>query len=181
MVRVVVVLAMVLMSGCKDRGGEAPAPTDETPAETSGGGTPATPAMADQKAAGQADEIKAGKDRPPIIGCSDCRVTICQAGAGLDGLRLDTAKLDLGGATATGAKLRIEAGTGESVMVPVTAATLSKDGLAIKDPLAGLPKADDKQAWGAPKAELMVDWKTSKGMTGTTPIELGGIEVKGCP
>lgn len=180
MMRVVLLLAVALGFGCKDRGGDAPAPEGKTPAETSGGATPATPAMADQKAAGQ-EEVKAGKDRPPIIGCSDCRVTICQAGAALDGLRLDTAKLDLGGATATGAKLRIEAGTGESVLVPVTTSTLSKDDSAIKDPLAGLPQADDKQAWGAPKAELMLDWKTSKGMTGTTPVGMGSVEVKSCP
>lgn len=178
MTRVVLLLGVVLVFGCRDRGGDTPTPEGETPAEAAGG---ETPAIADQKAAGQADEVKAGKDRPPIIGCVDCGVTLCQAGAALDGIRLDTAKLDLGGATATGAKLRIEAGTGESVLVPLTATTLSKDGSAIKEPLAGLPKADDKQAWGAPKAELMVDWKTSKGMTGTTPVGLGSVEVKGCP
>lgn len=178
MTRVVLLLGVVLVFGCRDRGGDTPTPEGNTPAEAPGG---EASAMADQEAAGQADEVKAGKDRPPIIRCGDCAVALCTAGSALDGLRLEAAKLDLDGATAVGAKLRIEAGTGESVTVPLATDGLSKGGLTIKNPLAGLPKADDKQAWGAPKAELMVDWKTSKGMTGTTPVEMGSVEVKGCP
>ncbi|MEZ4434229.1 MAG: hypothetical protein R3F65_17630 [bacterium] len=178
MTRVMMLWAAAALFGCGDRGGDAPAPEGKTPAEARGGGAPA---MADQKAAGEGNEVKAGKDRPPYIGCTDCGVTLCQAGSALDGLRLDTAKLDLGGATLTGAKLRIEAGTGESVTLPMATALLSKDGSAIKDPLTGLPDAKDAQAWGAPKAELMVDWQTSKGLTGTTPVAMGSVEVKGCP
>ncbi|MEZ4435034.1 MAG: hypothetical protein R3F65_21725 [bacterium] len=166
-------LTLLLAAGCEKPGGEA---KPEAPAEGA-----ARVAEAVKPAEGAAAEaVKPAGDRPGLIGCADCRVVVCTRDNALDGLRFDSSKLDLSGATATGARLRIETGAGDAITVPVAPNTLQKDDLTIPDPLKGLPGPDDA-GWRTPKAELIVDYTTSKGETGTVPMAVGSVEVKGCP
>lgn len=177
MIRVSGITCLVLMfiAGCRsgDDGPEPAPPGAGAAAEARAGDTPAA-------AAATGEEVKPGGDRPGMVRCADCRVVVCRSGDTLDGIRLDTAKLDLAGVTVTSARLRIEAGTGESVAVPVAADALLKPDRVVDGSLKGLPGPSEVDAWKASKAALVLDYQTAKGESGTAPMELGSIEIKSC-
>lgn len=182
MIRVPVIVCLVLMfiAGCRSGGdgSEAAAPAAGEAKGEAAGAVRAGEAAAAAEAKGE--EVTPGGDRPGVVRCADCRVVVCRSGDTLDGMRLDTAKLDLAGVTVTGARLRIEAGTGESVAVPVASNALQQPERAVEGSLKGMPGANDTDAWKSSKAALLVDYRTSKGETGTAPMEMGSVEVKDC-
>lgn len=169
-------LLLMFIAGCRSGGdGPEPAPPGASAAAETRAGE--VPTAADAKG----EEVKPGGDRPGVVRCVDCRVVVCRSGDAFDGIRLDTAKLDLAGVTVTNARLRIEAGTGEAVAVPVAADALLKPDRVVETSLKGLPGPAEADSWKASKAALMVDYQTVKGETGTAPLDLGGVEVKNCP
>lgn len=180
-VPVIVCLGLMFIAGCRS-GNDGTEPAAPAGGEVKGAATGEVRAgEAAAVAEAKGEEVTPGGDRPGAIGCMDCGVIVCARDGAFDGgLRLDTARLDLSGATATGAKLRIEAGSGESISVPVIASALKKSDAVLSDPIKGLPSPEDGNAWRSPKAELLLDYTTSKGVTGTVPMQVGSVEVKNC-
>lgn len=176
MIRVSGITCLVLMfiAGCRS-GDDGPEPAPP------GAGAEARAGDAPAVATATGEEVKPAGDRPGVVRCVDCRVVVCRSGDTLNGVRLDTAKLDLADVRVTNARLRIEAGTGESIAVPVAAEALVKPDQMVDASLKDLPGPAELDAWKTSKAALLLDYQTSKGETGTAPMELGGVEVKSCP
>lgn len=114
-------------------------------------------------------------DRPGQTGCADCLTRISSGG-----VALDTTTLDAQGATLTGARLELAAGTSQAVSLKVAGDGLGKPDLAVAGTLDGMPSATDCKSWDGASANLAVDYETAKGEKGTVTMKVP-MKVQDCP
>lgn len=124
---------------------------------------------------GGEEKLEVKGDRPGQTGCADCLTRISSGG-----VMLDTDKLDAAGATLTGARLELAAGSSQAVTLKVGPDGLGKADLALAEKLDGMPAATDCKAWGGASANLAVDYETAKGEKGSVTMKVP-MKVQDCP